>query len=97
MSRIRFKCWLRGCETDDESYWGVTCFHCDAGIYDPEFYQSGFLWRVLWSRPLISDLRHSLSAVIHAFHNRCGYCGKHLWFQSYGFCNQECEQKWIPF
>lgn len=88
----RLRCYLAGCQLGDEGGYETTCWRCDADAYSREFIQLD-----LWRRIIPPRWLSAWWQLYFAVHNRCGYCGKHLWFQSYGSCDKKCEDAWIPF
>ena len=89
---MRLACKIKGCQLDGNGYYEPYCWRCGAELYAREFVQEGWYRRLTENRVMQYWWR-----LWYAFHNRCGHCGEHLWFQVYEFCNKDCENKWIPF
>ena len=85
-------CKIKGCQIDGDNYYEPMCWRCGADLYAREFVQEGLHCRLTENRVMQCWWR-----LWYYINNRCGYCGKRLWFQEHGFCNKGCEDKWIPF
>lgn len=83
----RLRCRLWGCRLDEQFPF---CECCHADLYDADFVQCGYFWRLqvgwAWLKALPSGLAR-----------RCDVCGKRMWFTKEPCCSEQCFSEWIPF